>query len=389
MEVVNTKLTEQDAKLTPWIIEHKLETSRLSSVRSRDNKPSRVSGYLCDSQVLLSVALFFVILNPELNLDYVTFLPEPFLAVMASIGAQTKLHSHRIQGFCATVLALVTLALVRVKPLSVLCFLPLLAHILGLNHLIQLTLAFVCVTVVLLAPLTPATSSKPVEKRNIVDTISARFLELTQDDRAETVSQRTDSSSGSKSTVSKSFTSLVERSHESPFLSASTQIATSANSFLTKTTQNLFAPASLFASAPTKTAPVARFNSSLLRSGDCDSFNHEFSTDNGRDCDLSSLTLGEEEPTRPASAGLSPFSPRLYSPAENPGGIKFAPGRPVLRPSRLTSWVAGGYWTPPLTPFTGEPISRSSSQSSGFVSASGNFINNRKKFLKRIKSSLQ
>ena len=61
---------------------------------------------------------------------------------------------------------------------------------------------------------------------------------------------------------------------------------------------------------------------------------------------------------------------RVYSPTPNPDGIRFAPSRPILRPAQLTSWVAGGYWSPPDTklPPAGETHSRSSSQSSGFVS---------------------
>ena len=55
----------------------------------------------------------------------------------------------------------------------------------------------------------------------------------------------------------------------------------------------------------------------------------------------------------------------------------FSPKRPLLRPSRLTSsWVAGGYWTSPAQQQT-QPgtISRSSSQSSGFVSATPSLNN--------------
>ena len=83
----------------------------------------------------------------------------------------------------------------------------------------------------------------------------------------------------------------------------------------------------------------------------------------------------EEEERRRRSSSGSPFSPRLYSP-ENNTGIRFSARPPLLRPSRLTSWVAGGYWgSPAATPGdTGQLaacLSRASSQSSGFASASG------------------
>ena len=83
----------------------------------------------------------------------------------------------------------------------------------------------------------------------------------------------------------------------------------------------------------------------------------------------------EEEERRRRSSSGSPFSPRLYSP-ENNTGIRFSARPPLLRPSRLTSWVAGGYWgSPAATPGdTGQmaaSLSRASSQSSGFASASG------------------
>jgi len=116
-----------------------------------------------------------------------------------------------------------------------------------------------------------------------------------------------------------------------------------------------------------------------VKSGDGISLNHEFAMhSSSSDCDLASLSLGEVEKNDtkaniPGSTSniAKPFSTRVYSP-ENKSGIMFCPmdNNLLLRPSRLTSWVAGGYWTPPNTRGFEKPLSRSSSQSSGFVSAS-------------------
>merc|ERR1719239_1951749 len=103
-------------------------------------------------------------------------------------------------------------------------------------------------------------------------------------------------------------------------------------------------PPSLFhplSSTPTMSNP--------LKTRDEVTINHEFALVDNK-CDISVLSLGSPPP----SPTLSLFSPK----------------RPLIRPSRLTSsWVAGGYWTPPSQQQQPVTISRSSSQSSGFVSA--------------------
>jgi len=112
----------------------------------------------------------------------------------------------------------------------------------------------------------------------------------------------------------------------------------------------------------------------LLRSSNELSFNHEFATvvsDDDRDCDLSSLSLGDYRTSSPAPSVTSPFSLRSYSPSPSSNSL-FSPkprSRPLIQPARLTStsWVAGGYWQPPVTS-PGPTMSRSSSQSSGFIS---------------------
>ena len=79
----------------------------------------------------------------------------------------------------------------------------------------------------------------------------------------------------------------------------------------------------------------------------------------------------------PSVRSGSTFQLRSYSPTTN--NSLFSPSRPILRPARLTStsWVAGGYWTPPtLSPTLHQPtLSRTSSQSSGFVSATPSLAN--------------
>merc|ERR1719431_1887537 len=121
---------------------------------------------------------------------------------------------------------------------------------------------------------------------------------------------------------------------------------------------------------PTTSTPPP---TTLMRTGEEFSFTHEFATQHeGDDCDLSSLSLGEI----PSKKNMtSPFSLSQYSPC-SPTNSLFSPSRPLLHPSRLTntSWVAGGYWTPPGQPNLQSP-SRSSSHSSGFVSGTPSLAN--------------
>jgi len=114
--------------------------------------------------------------------------------------------------------------------------------------------------------------------------------------------------------------------------------------------------------------------SALMKTGNEFSFTHEFATQcEDDDCDLSSLSLGEistaSKPRNP------PFRLSQYSPVTSANSL-FSPSRPVLHPARLTntSWVAGGYWTPPSHVPLHSP-SRTSSLSSGFVSGTPSLIN--------------
>ena len=113
---------------------------------------------------------------------------------------------------------------------------------------------------------------------------------------------------------------------------------------------------------------------SLIKSGDEFSFTHEFATQNYHDdnCDLSSLSLGDIFEDKKKTA--PPFHLSRYS-TSSPTNSLFEPSRPLLQPSRLTntSWIAGGYWTPPTAIYS--PSSRSSSNSSGFISGSPSVAN--------------
>ena len=109
------------------------------------------------------------------------------------------------------------------------------------------------------------------------------------------------------------------------------------------------------------------------------SFNHEFSTTPGeeRDCDLSSLSIEDFGSCSPSVRSASTFQLRSYSPVTANTSL-FSPSQPLLRPARLTStsWVAGGYWTPPTASSPpGPALSRASSQSSGFISATPSLAN--------------
>ena len=108
------------------------------------------------------------------------------------------------------------------------------------------------------------------------------------------------------------------------------------------------------------------------------SFNHEFSTTpaSQRDCDLSSLSIGDFSSGSPSVRSTSTFQLRSYSVSSGSNSL-FSPSRPILRPARLTStsWVAGGYWTPPAPTSPPPPLSRTSSQSSGFISATPSLAN--------------
>ena len=337
---MSTRLEEQDTKLAPSLLEHKLETSRLSALHQ--SRPVADPGWLTttlgDIQILFSVLLFFIILNPPLDPKPLGYLPS-FLQPYASIfWSFCNVNARSLNLFCSGALALVTLPILRMKPLSVMCLLPLLATGFDMDESYLLTLACVCVTIVAVAPVRHNEIPTVAPYRSqIVDTLSDKFI-------------KRENTPESPDTVSvPSSTSFGEEAEVEPVKCNSPRMTPPANNM-----GNLLS--------------VSRMSSPLLRISDSNSLNHEFVTEHEKDCDIASLSLGEEEPIRPSTVKETPFSPRVYSP-ENQSGIKFT-GKPVLRPSRL-SWVAGGYWTPPNSLPVGEPVSRSSSQSSGFVSASG------------------
>ena len=138
-----------------------------------------------------------------------------------------------------------------------------------------------------------------------------------------------------------------------------------------------------------RASPAASVRSGLLRSSDEFSFTHEFATnvnpggEASRDCDLASLSLDDDLSRSPAPTTASitsepPFSLREYSPLED---RLFKPQRKIIQPARFqppkpttNSWVAGGYWQPAQNLNLSLPLSRSSSQSSGFISGTASTL---------------
>merc|ERR1719154_894604 len=135
--------------------------------------------------------------------------------------------------------------------------------------------------------------------------------------------------------------------------------------------------------SPVLGANTTVVRSGLLRSSDEFSFTHEFATNvrpgASRECDLASLSLDDDLSPSPAPTAASitsepPFSLREYSLIED--GM-FKPKRKIIHPAGFqphrpttNSWVAGGYWQQPAQSHNlSFPLSRSSSQSSGFISS--------------------
>ena len=157
--------------------------------------------------------------------------------------------------------------------------------------------------------------------------------------------------------------------------------------------QNSFVPigSPLFGASANRPrfSPAASVRSGLLRSSDEFSFTHEFATnvnpggEASRDCDLASLSLDDDLSRSPAPTTASitsepPFSLREYSPLED---RLFKPQRKIIQPARFqppkpttNSWVAGGYWQPAQNLNLSLPLSRSSSQSSGFISGTASTL---------------
>ena len=136
-------------------------------------------------------------------------------------------------------------------------------------------------------------------------------------------------------------------------------------------------------------SPAPSLRSGLLRSSDEISFTHEFATNTrpggeARDCDLASLSLDDDlspspVPTTASVTSEPPFSLREYSPLDDQ---LFKPRRKIIQPARFqpqrpttNSWVAGGYWQPTQSLNISLPLSRTSSQSSGFISGTASTLN--------------
>jgi hypothetical protein len=358
--VLAERLGEQNAIITPGLLEHRLETSRIASTKQNLNSgQSLLRKILWHLQIVVAVTFFLTLLKPNLPTEYLDILP---------FSCQMLLEHVRILGMkyeveifiCQTgLLALLGLALGPGNPVYILNLVPfILENIGGVPNWWRLATALILFTLVPLVSLYKKTKSGTgsgfIMARILPDSLSAKLIALDScEDLDETLTSR-----DSITTKSSSEGNGKQCNNDggSPF--STIGLFTKLTGFVNATTTNL---------GKNGTTP-RRVHSPLIWSGDQGTLNHEFVVQSGRDCDLASLTLGEEGLGGYGSASPPVFSQRVYSPTPNPDGIKFTPSRPILRPAQLTSWVAGGYWSPPDNKVLGETHSRSSSQSSGFVS---------------------
>jgi len=353
-DVVATKLGNQDRKLANKLIEFRLERSRLNTSLSLTNR-TRSRSWLPFIQSILAIAIF------SLLQDYTQFqLPQPvrnmtmpmqillnsYLDTMFPFVTLTEvvlplyemLNLSSI--FDTIIITVLLLSFVNKAHFSILLYTTLLlSYYFSAPHIIQLSLAGVGVIMAVVS--TPPTPSNTRISSNGGAKIDVSFHQYQHGENNEdTLTQDLlDTSSNCLSDTP-------------PYSSSS----------------NLVAP-----NIPTPFATPTPPPNTLMRTKDESSFTHEFATQHEDwDCDLSSLSLGE---TPIKSSTASPFSLSNYSPS-SPTNSMFSPKRPLLHPARLTntSWIAGGYWTPPGQTQIASP-SRSSSHSSGFVSGTPSLAN--------------
>jgi len=366
-EVLSSRLGEQDASLAPSVLAHRLETSRL-------NRSDRLAGggrawiwrYLPATKVMMSLLMFIMLLDTS-QLELPVTMPEfqthhqlvtLNLLVLLSLASLTRASGSRWRHLLALTAVLAQLV----------------AVVADLDHASMLGLAGLSVLCSLVVATSPGLSSSRAVNRTMTrtrDSFLARpAVADSREDEDETMTQNLLEDSDIPEVGEKSSSSHTkdkarlfgpsEYELRRPFSHEWSKPA-SVRSFLSEPKfSSHVRPASLF-SQPL--APAVFTSSPATRSPQ-------------KDVDISSLSLGDSPCDRLSDS--SPFAPRLYSPASSPSGIHFSPPPParrnLLRPARLTrSWVAGGYWAggPPPTPQETPGVSRSSSQSSGFVSHSG------------------
>jgi len=353
-DVVATKLGDQDRKLANKLIEFRLERSRLNTSHSLSNR-TRSRSWLPFIQSILAIAIF------TLLQDYTQFqLPQPVSNITMSMQMLFNSYLDTMVPFVtitevvlplyemlnlSTIIVTIIIAMLLLsffnKALFSIIFytILLLSYYFSAPHILQLTLAGVGVIIAVAS--TPPTPSNTRISSHGGAKLDVKFHQYQHRENTEdTLTQDLlDTSSGCPS--------------DTPPCSSSYHLATPIT--------------------PTPFATPTPPPNTLMRTRDESSFTHEFATQHEEwDCDLSSLSLGET-PTR--SNTVSPFSLSNYS-SSSPTNSIFSPSRPLLHPARLTntSWIAGGYWTPPGQTQIASP-SRSSSHSSGFVSGTPSLAN--------------
>jgi len=369
-DVLATKLGEQDRKLANKLIAFKLEKSRLNTSISRV-EASR--SWLPFTQCVLAITIFSLLqdyeqfhipvalkdsLSPALNatlplqkiisshLDTMF----PFISLSEVITPFTDLVNLSLVLFTTTTILLL-LSLHNKSFLNTMLYTTLLIfYSTSTPHILQLSLAGVGVIIAVL-------SSPPTPPNTIITSkggarLSESFLHY------QTPAAPTPEVDDTLTQALLETTTTLSHAptRPDPPLSHISQLPPRAPTPPALTPPQPVTP--LFTSTPPTTAAPMRTRNEF-------SFTHEFATQIDDDCDLSSLSLGEI-PT--SENPRSPFSLSQYSSSASTNSL-FSPSRPLLHPSRLTntSWVAGGYWTPPGQTQL-QSLSRSSSHSSGFVS---------------------
>jgi len=358
-DILATKLGEQDRKLANKLIEFRLERSRLNSSVT---KVERTSSWLPYTHCVLAIAVFSLLqeydqfhipasvrngLAPVINttipiqLTISTYLDTmfPYISLGEVMVPYISLLNLPMV-LITTVFSLLLVSIYRKSFLSLVLYLLLIsAYFTNTQHIVQLSLAGVGVIIAVMT--TPPTPHNTIITSKGSSRLSGSFLYYQTTEQHQNTPEKDD-------TLTQD---LLDNSSDSP-----PPPTPSPPQSVTR----------LFTSTPPPTTAP-------MKTKDEFSFTHEFATQReDEDCDLSSLSLGEiPNPRTPGS----PFALSQYTPC-SPTNSLFSPSRPLLHPSRLTntSWVAGGYWTPPghTQPLA---MSRSSSHSSGFVSGTPSLAN--------------
>lgn len=393
-DVLRVKLNDQDSKLTPGLLAHRLETSRINNSLRITPKHSWLCGKMPLVQFMMSVLSFVMLLDfdqmPELMtrwqmpVEVTRWLPESLLCL-------TPHHTNLILGLhlLAAVTRVVRMDASRLSVLLVpLVLLQLVLSGLEVGHAGQLGLALGVMLLAVLATTAPRGGgmvSRSVARENN-DRFSAELSNETRALRAgeefeETMTQnllsdsensRNSRNTGGEESINQLVLNNTSNSNKEPRMFGETQSFNGEWPASSNSPQNYLRPSSFSYQSSHRNQSTGLNNSFLKRTSANSSFSHEFVTGKKqKDLDISSLSLGQSGGNTPDT---SPFSRRLYSPVNN-SGISFSPRRPLLRPAKMSarSWVAGGYWGHPgqANVFMETTLSRSSSQSSGFVSLSG------------------